>query len=198
MDLLSSIGKTIATVTLATIPVAAAAAAAATIGGAGVAVVGAFGAGVVWASLHISQQVHDWARMGQKSSRTKPIFEDLILHERQAEGLSPKFRHIAVCGVAGSGKTSLVNALRGLRNGQPEAAKTGVVETTLSRSSYTAHSSIDSLVIHDIPGAGTQSIPAAEYFYTQKLYLFDSVLIVQGERFGEVCIQNAHRLKRAF
>ncbi|KAJ6488469.1 hypothetical protein C8R47DRAFT_1215714 [Mycena vitilis] len=40
--------------------------------------------------------------------------------------------HFAVAGIAGSGKSSLINALRGLRNRDAGAAATGVTETTLS------------------------------------------------------------------
>lgn len=38
--------------------------------------------------------------------------------------------HFAVTGGAGCGKSSLINALRGMRNKDERAAKTGVVETT--------------------------------------------------------------------
>ncbi|KAK3933863.1 interferon-inducible GTPase-domain-containing protein [Diplogelasinospora grovesii] len=100
----------------------------------------------------------------------------------------PDLSHVAICGPAGSGKTSIINALRGLRNNDGEAARTGTVEMTTQRTKYPSHSSFNSLILHDCPGAGTLRVPADMYYYTQKLYLFDLLLIIHGERFGEFVI----------
>jgi len=58
--------------------------------------------------------------------------------------------HIAIAGVSGSGKSSLVNALRGLRNNAPGAAPTGIVETTATISRHIDPNPDHPLVFYDI------------------------------------------------
>lgn len=48
--------------------------------------------------------------------------------------------HFAVTGGAGCGKSSLINAFRGMRNKDERAAKTGVVETTSEIGSILSYS----------------------------------------------------------
>jgi putative ribosome biogenesis GTPase RsgA len=44
----------------------------------------------------------------------------------------PEKLHFAICGSSGSGKSSLINAFRGIKNADPGAARTDVIETTTS------------------------------------------------------------------
>jgi hypothetical protein len=110
------------------------------------------------------------------------------LRKRSKEFFETDSPHMAICGPAGSGKSSLINALRGLRNSEDNTAKTGPVETTIHREKYQSHVNINSPFLYDFPGAGTQRVPAGNYYDNQKLELFDWVLIVQGERIGEVSV----------
>lgn len=128
-------------------------------------------------------QLVRWAFEGNASSI---IHRSRIYRERSEERFANGSYHVAICGPAGCGKSSLLNALMGLRNGKTGTASTGTVETTVEREKYQGHSSFDSLVLHDCPGAGTQRVPAKNYYYNQKLYLFDQLLIVHGERLGQV------------
>ncbi|KIJ60239.1 hypothetical protein HYDPIDRAFT_139551 [Hydnomerulius pinastri MD-312] len=91
--------------------------------------------------------------------------------------------HFAVAGVAGSGKSSLINAFRGLRNQSPGAAATGVTETTLAISRLTDPNTENPFVWYDLPGAGTLKIPDWQYFNAQGLYVFDCIIIVFDNRF---------------
>src|SRR6185436_4063074 len=69
------------------------------------------------------------------------------------------FYHFAVAGYTGTGKSSLINALRGCKDTGKGAAKVGVVETTMDIKRYPDKSSIfKKFVWYDIPGAGTQAI----------------------------------------
>ncbi|KZT69885.1 hypothetical protein DAEQUDRAFT_765198 [Daedalea quercina L-15889] len=86
--------------------------------------------------------------------------------------------HVAIAGVAGSGKSSLVNAFRGLRNSDKGAAPTGVVETTDAISWYPDPSSEYARVWYDVPGAGTLSVPDWLYFTDQGLYVFDCIVVL--------------------
>lgn len=112
---------------------------------------------------------------------------DLVERERSKLRFEPGCAHVAICGPAESGKSSILNALRGIQNSDSEAARTGTTETTIESTKYPGHASFGSLMLHDCPGAGTLRVPTDGYYKTQKLYLFDMVLIVQGEQFGEVC-----------
>ncbi|EED78941.1 predicted protein [Postia placenta Mad-698-R] len=93
--------------------------------------------------------------------------------------------HFAVAGTSGSGKSSLINACRGLRNGSddPSVAKTGATETTSNISRYMDPNEANPFVWYDIPGAGTLKVPDAEYFNEQGLYAFDCIIVMMGIRF---------------
>ncbi|KAH7887342.1 interferon-inducible GTPase-domain-containing protein [Phlebopus sp. FC_14] len=91
--------------------------------------------------------------------------------------------HFAVAGVAGSGKSSLINAFRGLKNKDAGAAATGVTETTLAMTRYPDANPQHPFVWYDIPGAGTLKIPDWQYFNIQGLYVFDCIIILFDNRF---------------
>ncbi|KAI6097548.1 interferon-inducible GTPase-domain-containing protein, partial [Pisolithus sp. B1] len=91
--------------------------------------------------------------------------------------------HFAVAGVAGSGKSSLINAFRGLRNREAGAATTGVTETTRVFNRYPDPDPQQPVVWYDIPGANTLSIPEWQYFNAQGLYIFDCIIVLFADRF---------------
>ncbi|KAI6034835.1 interferon-inducible GTPase-domain-containing protein [Pisolithus orientalis] len=93
------------------------------------------------------------------------------------------FFHFAVTGVAGSGKSSLVNAFRGLRNRDSGAAATGVTETTLEIARYSDPNHNHQLLWFDIPGAGTLKVPDWQYFNEHGLYVFDCIIVLSDTRF---------------
>ena len=88
--------------------------------------------------------------------------------------------HLAVCGCSGAGKSSLVNAFRGLDNG-PDAAP---VETTKVITGYPdprKESPYNRLVWFDFPGpgsAGTLRVLSPQYFNQQVLITFDVIVLV--------------------
>ncbi|KAN0097012.1 Interferon-inducible GTPase (IIGP) domain containing protein [Tylopilus felleus] len=91
--------------------------------------------------------------------------------------------HFAVAGVAGSGKSSLINALCGMDNQDPNAALTGVVETTLEIGRYSNPNHADQFAWYDVPGSGTLTIPDWQYFNSQGLFVFDCVVVLFNNRF---------------
>ncbi|KAG2105089.1 interferon-inducible GTPase-domain-containing protein [Suillus discolor] len=91
--------------------------------------------------------------------------------------------HFAVAGVAGAGKSSLINAFCGLRNKNLRAAATGVTETTLAMARIPHPDAEYPLVWYDIPGAGTLKISDWQYFNAQGLYIFDCIIILFDNRF---------------
>jgi hypothetical protein len=93
----------------------------------------------------------------------------------------PEKLHFAVCGSSGSGKSSLINAFRGLTNKELGAAPTGPTETTTSVTRYPdPHDELphSRFIWFDIPGAGTLNVPSWQYFNEQGLFVFDIVILV--------------------
>lgn len=108
--------------------------------------------------------------------------------------------HFAVAGTSGSGKSSLINAFRGLNNGSddPTVASTGVTETTERITRYPDPNEANPFVWYDIPGAGTLSVPDWKYFNNQGLYIFDAIIVLMDARFTAIDIailQNCARFK---
>ncbi|TFY57831.1 hypothetical protein EVJ58_g6784 [Rhodofomes roseus] len=93
--------------------------------------------------------------------------------------------HFAVAGVAGSGKSSLINALRGLSNNDPRAAPVGTAETTREIHRYEdSDVAQNQFVWYDIPGAGTlNQASEVDYFRKQGLYIFDCIILLVDSRF---------------
>ncbi|KAF7979632.1 hypothetical protein HWV62_41587 [Athelia sp. TMB] len=106
--------------------------------------------------------------------------------------------HFAVAGISGGGKSSLINALRGVTNGSQFAALTGITETTREITRYLDPDPTLPFVWYDAPGAGTLSIPGWQYFDQQGLYIFDSIIVLFDNRFTATDIailQNCARFK---
>jgi chemotaxis protein histidine kinase CheA len=91
--------------------------------------------------------------------------------------------HFAIAGVAGAGKSSLINAFRGVSNKDPRAAGTGIVETTAKVARYPDPNPENPFVWYDVPGAGTLNIPDWRYFNEQGLYIFDCIIVLFDNRF---------------
>lgn len=110
--------------------------------------------------------------------------------------------HFAVCGAAGSGKSTLINSLRGIPPGTTESAETGVVETTAVITRYPDprqdETPYNRFVWYDIPGAGTTNVPAEQYFVDQGLYVFDFIVLVWGDRWtaiDKMIVEDAMRFR---
>ncbi|XP_004468636.1 interferon-gamma-inducible GTPase 10-like [Dasypus novemcinctus] len=106
--------------------------------------------------------------------------------------------NVAVTGEAGAGKSSFINALRGVRNDEDNAAPTGVIQTTEERVSY-KHPVISNVVIWDLPGTGTVTFPAQKYPKEMKFDEYDCFIILSCTRFKKNDAQLAkliHKMKK--
>ena len=121
----------------------------------------------VWLSIGIQPEV--W-----------PTEEEFNLAQARIE-YNPEKLHVAICGGSGAGKSSLINAFRGLANHDARAAPTGAVETTMTITRYPdarSESPHSHFVWFDAPGAGTLNIPGWQYFNKQGLFIFDVIVLV--------------------
>ncbi|KAH7881437.1 interferon-inducible GTPase-domain-containing protein, partial [Lentinula edodes] len=105
--------------------------------------------------------------------------------------------HLAIAGMAGSGKSSLINAFRGVSKGTASAAATGVVETTRTIGRYEdPHPDRSKFVWYDIPGAGTANVSHTNYFIKQGLYIFDAIIVLFDSRFVDADITILENCKK--
>lgn len=85
---------------------------------------------------------------------------------------------VAVIGEAGSGKSSLVNALRGVGSGEPGAAPTGVTGATRKAMAY-VFPVVPNLYLWDLPGVGVTEEDVSHL----DLSRYDFFLLVASERY---------------
>ncbi|XP_061452679.1 interferon-inducible GTPase 5-like [Rhineura floridana] len=114
---------------------------------------------------------------------------------RDFELLESTTLDIAVTGQSGAGKSSLVNALRGMSDYEEGSAETGVTQTTMKPKSY-HHPIFPKVKLWDLPGIGTREFAAREYLETVNFRKYDFFIIVSGERFTEHDIILAHEIQR--
>ncbi|XP_050014503.1 T-cell-specific guanine nucleotide triphosphate-binding protein 2-like isoform X1 [Alexandromys fortis] len=92
--------------------------------------------------------------------------------------------NIAVTGETGTGKSTFINALRGVGQEDIGAAPTGVTETTWERIPY-LHPKLPQVILWDLPGIGSSSFPPENYLTEMKFGQYDFFIIISATRFKE-------------
>ncbi|XP_063797781.1 interferon-inducible GTPase 5-like [Pseudophryne corroboree] len=92
--------------------------------------------------------------------------------------------NIAITGQSGSGKSTFINAIRGLGDEDEGAAETGVTETTMKPTPY-PHPQHKNVIYWDLPGIGTPDFKANEYLEKVEFGKYDSFILIGNERFTE-------------
>ena len=89
-------------------------------------------------------------------------------------------------GISGVGKSSFINAVRGLTADDEDrgAAAVGVVETTTEITVYT-HPDHPDIKFWDLPGVGTDRFPRADYLRLITVDRYDMFVIMSATRFTE-------------
>ncbi|XP_060688561.1 interferon-inducible GTPase 5-like [Hemiscyllium ocellatum] len=103
--------------------------------------------------------------------------------------------NIAVTGESGAGKSSFINAMRGLEFDDEGAAEVGNIETTMEPTGY-KHPNLPNVCFWDLPGIGTKTFPANKYLKKMKFKRYDFFIIISACRFTENDIQLAKEIKR--
>ncbi|PPR03923.1 hypothetical protein CVT24_008109 [Panaeolus cyanescens] len=114
---------------------------------------------------------------------------------RERYGLQTNKINIAIVGESGTGKSTLLNSIRGLSAGDDGAAAAGFDETTEVVEGY-----LDPckpfIMWYDVPGANTPNVKGWTYFIDQGLYVFDILVVVFSGRFTETAgtlLENANK-----
>ncbi|XP_078536379.1 interferon-inducible GTPase 5-like [Lissotriton helveticus] len=89
---------------------------------------------------------------------------------------------IAITGESGSGKSTFVNAIRGLEDEEEFSAVTGVVETTMEPTPF-PHPVYPNVTVWDLPGIGTETFKSSEYLKQVCFERYDFFIIIATERF---------------
>ncbi|XP_056453014.1 interferon-inducible GTPase 5-like isoform X2 [Gadus chalcogrammus] len=92
--------------------------------------------------------------------------------------------NIAVTGQSGVGKSTFINAFRGIDDTDERAAPTGEVETTMKPKAY-PHPTYPNVALWDLPGIGTPRYPAVQYMKLVEFEKFDFFILVSDTRFNE-------------
>ncbi|XP_042632461.1 interferon-inducible GTPase 5-like [Cyprinus carpio] len=103
--------------------------------------------------------------------------------------------NIGVTGESGSGKSTFVNAFRGLGDEEEGSAKTGPVETTMVPEVY-LHPKYKNVKVWDLPGIGTPNFKADEYLKLVQFERYDFFIIIASDRFRECHTQLATEIMR--
>lgn len=98
-------------------------------------------------------------------------------------------------GESGSGKSTFVNAFRGLRDEDEGSAETGPVETTMEPKVY-LHPKYKNVKVWDLPGIGTPNFKADEYLKLVQFERYDFFIIIASDRFRECHTQLAKEIMR--
>lgn len=102
--------------------------------------------------------------------------------------------NIAITGESGVGKSSFVNALRGLGDEDELSAPTGAVETTMEPTPY-PHPVYPKVVLWDLPGIGTPNFKAEEYLEKVEFHRYDFFILIASERFKSSSVDLAKQIK---
>ncbi|XP_034958407.1 interferon-inducible GTPase 5-like [Zootoca vivipara] len=117
------------------------------------------------------------------------------LDQKKFEAVSAEAQHqsnllnnitlaIAITGRSGAGKSSFVNALRGMEDDAEGAAETGVTETTMVPQEY-SHPTFPKVKFWDLPGFGKDNFSAKEYLKKVNFSKYDFFIIIASGRFTE-------------
>uniref|UniRef100_A0A3P9C6K8 Interferon-inducible GTPase 5-like n=1 Tax=Maylandia zebra TaxID=106582 RepID=A0A3P9C6K8_9CICH len=103
--------------------------------------------------------------------------------------------NIAITGESGSGKSTFVNAFRGLCDDEEGAAPTGVTETTSEVTPY-PHPNYPNVMLCDLPGIGTTKFKATKYLKLVGFEKFDFFIIISATRFTENDVKLAQEIQK--
>ncbi|XP_038625953.1 T-cell-specific guanine nucleotide triphosphate-binding protein 2-like [Tachyglossus aculeatus] len=115
--------------------------------------------------------------------------------EEKLEAADKASLNIAVTGEAGSGKSTFINAVRGLGDEEEGSAPTGAVETTMEPIPY-QHPKFPNVTLWDLPGIGTPDFQPEEYLRKVAFERYDFLIIISSEPFKSSHVDLAREIQR--
>uniref|UniRef100_UPI00398F58BD interferon-inducible GTPase 5-like isoform X2 n=1 Tax=Pristiophorus japonicus TaxID=55135 RepID=UPI00398F58BD len=117
------------------------------------------------------------------------------LIQKKVKDLNNVKLDIAVTGESGVGKSSFINAMRGLRRNDKGAAEVGNTETTMEPAPY-PHPSLPNVCFWDLPGIGTFNFKADTYLRKMHFERYDFFIIILDCRVKEHDAKLGKKIKR--
>ncbi|XP_029972502.1 interferon-inducible GTPase 5-like [Salarias fasciatus] len=142
-----------------------------------------------WSFITSEQQMHI------KTAIEKSLAEGVVKINEYLEEQNNTPLNIAITGECGSGKSTFINAFRGINDSDEGAAPTGVVETTTEVKAY-PHPNLPNVTLWDLPGVGTPNFPADGYLEKVGFERFDFFIIITACRFKENDVRLALEIRR--
>ncbi|XP_062375860.1 interferon-inducible GTPase 5-like [Sardina pilchardus] len=139
---------------------------------------------------------HEVKAVGEfsESLETQNITSAIQKIQTYFQDLDEVLLNIAVTGESGSGKSSFVNALRGLGDEEEQSAPTGVVETTTDPTPY-PHPKYPNVILWDLPGIGTPNFKPDEYLDKVQFQRYDIFIIIASDRFKKSSVDLANEIQ---
>lgn len=120
----------------------------------------------------------------QNEFTSKGVSGCLSYFEKKNEEWKTVPLKVGVIGSSGVGKSSFINAIRGLRSYAVGAAPVDVIETTVMPTEY-PHPNNEMLKFWDLPGVGTPAFPKETYLAKIDVDSYDCFIIMTANRFTE-------------
>ncbi|XP_043542050.1 interferon-inducible GTPase 5-like [Chiloscyllium plagiosum] len=115
--------------------------------------------------------------------------------QQKVSELSYTYLNVAVTGQSGAGKSSFINAMRGLQFDDEGAAEVDCKEPTLELTGY-KHPNLPNVCFWDLPGIGTVKFPANKYLKEMNFKRYDFFIVISAGRFTENDTKLAGEIKR--
>ncbi|XP_062996343.1 interferon-inducible GTPase 5-like isoform X2 [Elgaria multicarinata webbii] len=134
------------------------------------------------------EEIKGFLEGGRMAEAASKIMENL-------QALENACLDIAVTGESGAGKSSFVNAIRGLEDEEDGSALTGVVETTKVPTPY-SHPKHPNVTVWDLPGIGTPEFHSSTYLEQVNFSRYDFFILIASERFKSNHVHLACEIQR--
>ncbi|CAL8368526.1 unnamed protein product [Boreogadus saida] len=131
----------------------------------------------------------------KKAIENKDFLLAVSITQKYLENTNNIPLNIAVTGGSGVGKSTFVNAFRGIYDTDERAAPIGEVETTMTPEAY-PHPTYPNVTLWDLPGIGTTKFPADQYMKHVEFEKFDFFILVSADRFSENDAKLAKEIKK--
>jgi GTP-binding protein EngB required for normal cell division len=141
------------------------------------------------------EESHELKRLGIYP--TNDVTESDIQMARYEVGYVPNSVNVCVIGAPRSGKSSLINALRGVDAADVYAAPVlGPRSTDYGRPTVYYDARTPGLVYHEVPEGRTTDLSGWDYYISRRLFAYDVIVFVHSDSPGELetrIAQVAHR-----